>query len=85
VVLNAHLDLWQREFPGALKPPSSSLLPAPQRAQPDPAPVAGILGQVAACQRPVIVAGRGAVASDAQAAPLSRWPTASVSSAPPRF
>jgi acetolactate synthase I/II/III large subunit len=69
VVLSAPMDLQQRTFP--FDPdyePSTTLMPRPQRPLPDPALVAEAADMIASAERPVILAGEGAVRSGADEA-----------------
>lgn len=46
--------------------PSADLLPKPQRASPDPAAVAAAVDRIISAQRPILIAGEGAVLSEAE-------------------
>lgn len=72
VVLSVPEDLQSQAFPFLPDyTPSGTLMPTPQRPMPDPEVVARVAEMLAAAQRPVILAGRGAVASGAGPAILT--------------
>ena len=63
-VLHAGLDVQDADVSRPHRPVrSTSLLPPPQRIGPDPARIEAALATIAASRRPVVVAGRGAVAA----------------------
>lgn len=70
VLLNVPTESQQREYDGELDAyrPSKTLLPAGQRIAPEPERLREAARLLAASRRPVIVAGRGAVAAGAAAA-----------------
>ena len=71
VLLNVPMDLIEEpveRFGDYV--PSTSLLPAAQRPQPDPEQIAAAVRLLRECVRPVIVAGRGAIAAGAEDAIL---------------
>ncbi len=69
VVLSVPLDLQKEEFPYLPDyTPSTDLVPTAQRTPPDPAIVDEVVAMIAAAERPVVIAGKGAVASGAKAA-----------------
>lgn len=68
VVLSIPWDLQDEQYPWEFEyRPSSQLLPTKQRPAPDPEVVARIVQILEGAERPVIVAGAGAVASGARA------------------
>ncbi len=67
VVLSVPLDLQKEEFPYLPDyTPSTDLVPTAQRTPPDPAIVDEVVALIAAAERPVIIAGRGAIWSGAK-------------------
>ncbi len=69
VVLSVPLDLQKEEFPYLPDyTPSTDLMATPQRTPPDPAVVDEVVALIAAAERPVVIAGRGAIASGAKPA-----------------
>jgi thiamine pyrophosphate-dependent acetolactate synthase large subunit-like protein len=66
VVLSLPTDVQDAPFPG--KTPPFALPPAPGPLHPDPASVGAFAGALAKAQRPLVLAGRGAVVSGAEAA-----------------
>ena len=66
VVLGVPMDLQKAPFPwGAEYSPSTELMPTPQRPAPDPALVDRLATMIMESSRPIILAGRGALRSDA--------------------
>jgi thiamine pyrophosphate-dependent acetolactate synthase large subunit-like protein len=66
VVLSVPMDLQKQTFPWSVDySPSAQLLPTPQRNPADPALVAQVAELIAGAQRPIILAGRGAIRSGA--------------------
>jgi thiamine pyrophosphate-dependent acetolactate synthase large subunit-like protein len=67
VVLNAPMDVQAAEFDGDVDEyePSSTLIPAGQRVQPDPDQLAGAIELLASARKPVIVSGLGAAKAGA--------------------
>ena len=69
VVLSVPMDLQRQPYPHLPDyQPSSEWLPAPQRPLPDPVIVDRVAEMIAQAQRPMIIAGRGAVQSGARQA-----------------
>jgi acetolactate synthase-1/2/3 large subunit len=69
VVLGVPMDLQKQVWPHMMDyTPSADLLPAAQRPQPDPELVERALDMIAQAERPIILAGRGAVSSQAREA-----------------
>jgi acetolactate synthase I/II/III large subunit len=69
VVLSVPLDLQTEEFPYLPDyTPSTELMPCAQVLRPDPALVDEIVGMVTEAERPVVLAGRGAMWSGAKGA-----------------
>jgi len=69
VVLSVPLDLQNEVFPNPPDyTPSSNLVPTAQRTPPDPAIVDQVVALIAEAERPVIIAGRGAIWSGAKPA-----------------
>lgn len=67
VVLSVPMDLQRQQYPYMTDyTPSSDLAPIAQRPHPDPQLVARITDMIAKAQRPIIIGGRGAVASGAR-------------------
>jgi thiamine pyrophosphate-dependent acetolactate synthase large subunit-like protein len=72
VVLSVPIDFQKRPFPWMLDyEPSKALLPKPQRLRPDPAIVSEVVDMIEAAERPVVLAGRGAVKSGAKDASVA--------------
>jgi len=72
VVVSMPYDLQELELPGRFDYEPSQPLPAlPQTPEPGPADVAAAAERLAAAERPIIVAGRGAVAAGAREAILA--------------
>ncbi len=69
VVLSVPMDLQRQEYPYmADYIPSADLGPVAQRPLPDPALVERLVGMIEEAERPILLAGRGAVRSGARAA-----------------
>jgi len=69
VVLGVPMDLQAQEYPYmADYMPSSSIVPTAQRPLPDPVIVDRLIDMIEASEKPIILAGRGAVRSGAKAA-----------------
>jgi thiamine pyrophosphate-dependent acetolactate synthase large subunit-like protein len=69
VVLSVPLDLQNEVFPNPPHyTPSSNLIPTVQRTPPDPAVVDQVVAMIGEAERPVVIAGRGAIWSGAKAA-----------------
>jgi acetolactate synthase I/II/III large subunit len=69
VVLSVPMDMQKQPWPHLTDYiPSSELVPAPQRPIPDPAIVDRVCDMIAEAERPIILAGRGAIYSDAKEA-----------------
>ena len=68
VVLSVPIDMQKQTFPWLSDyEPSTALLPKPQRLQPDPAVVREVVDMIEAAERPIVLAGRGALKSGAKA------------------
>jgi len=66
VVLGVPMDLQKASFPwGAEYSPSTELMPTAQRPAPDPSLVDQLAAMIAESSRPIILAGRGVLRSDA--------------------
>jgi acetolactate synthase I/II/III large subunit len=66
VVLSVPMDLQKQVWPHMTDyTPSSDLLPAAQRPVPDPAIVDKVVDMIAEAEKPIIIAGRGAILSGA--------------------
>lgn len=69
VVLSVPMDMQKQPWPHLTDyTPSSELIPAPQRPIPDPAIVERVCDMIAAAERPIVLAGRGAMWSGAREA-----------------
>jgi thiamine pyrophosphate-dependent acetolactate synthase large subunit-like protein len=69
VVLSVPMDLQKQAWPHLTDyTPSAELVPAAQRPLPDPAIVDRVVDMIAEAERPIVLAGRGAIRSDARAA-----------------
>ncbi len=67
VVLSVPMDMQKQPWPHLTDyTPSSELVPAAQRPVPDPAIVDRVVAMIAEAERPMIIAGRGAVSSGAR-------------------
>jgi thiamine pyrophosphate-dependent acetolactate synthase large subunit-like protein len=71
VVLNTATNLQDEEYPSELEAPNAPVVPARQRLGADPSLVDRVAVAMMQAERPVIVAGRGAVASGAREALVS--------------
>jgi thiamine pyrophosphate-dependent acetolactate synthase large subunit-like protein len=68
-VLGVPYDLQKAPYAGSPKyKPSAAYIPAPGRMPPNPETLAQVVDKILAAQQPIIIAGRGAVQSGAQAA-----------------
>ena len=67
VILNMPSALWEAELPWAWDYQSSSRFVPPQAYAPSEEALAVVIEQLSAAQRPVIIAGRGAILADAKA------------------
>ena len=66
VVLSVPMDLQKQAWPHMTDyTPSSDLMPAAQRPVPDPAIVDKVVDMIAEAEKPIIIAGRGAILSGA--------------------
>ena len=66
VVLSVPMDLQKQAWPHMTDyTPSSDLLPAAQRPVPDPAIVDRVVDMIAEAEKPILIAGRGAILSGA--------------------
>ena len=69
VVLGVPMDLQKQSFPYmADYTPSADVMPTPQRPRPDPEVVDRLADMIAASERPIVIAGRGARLSGARVA-----------------
>jgi acetolactate synthase I/II/III large subunit len=69
VVLSVPMDLQKQAWPHLTDyTPSAELVPAAQRPMPDPAIVDRVVDMIAEAERPIVLAGRGAIRSGARAA-----------------
>ena len=69
MVLSVPMDLQKQAWPHLTDyTPSAELVPAAQRPLPDPAIVDRVVDMIAEAERPIVLAGRGAIRSGARAA-----------------
>jgi acetolactate synthase I/II/III large subunit len=69
VVLSIPMDLQKKDFPYLAEyMTSETMVPAPQRPLPDPTMVARVADMIAEAEKPIILAGRGAIRSGAREA-----------------
>lgn len=67
VVLSVPIDIQKQAFPWMLDyEPSTALLPKMQRLQPDPTIVGQVVDMIEVAERPIVLAGRGALKSGAR-------------------